>query len=71
MVTKYESFLLEKVKNEVYLLLEGYIHGTSEFLFKLKELMNSSDVKVRLIATCFYNTIDDERWFSDRKRYAI
>ena len=65
MLTKYESFLLEKVKNELYLLLEGYIHGSTDFIFKIKELMKDT-TSVGQIATCIYNTIDNERWFSDR-----
>lgn len=64
MVTKYESFLLENIKNKLSLLLEGYLYGSGEFLFKIKKLMDVGG-SVGQIATCIYNTINNERWFSD------
>jgi hypothetical protein len=61
MLKKYNSFLLEShIKN--LMLLEGYIHGSSDFMIKLKELSNEND-----IAKTIYNLIEREAWISDSK----
>jgi hypothetical protein len=66
MFIKYESFLLENIKSELSFLLEGYIYGSSEFLFKIKTLSKEPD-SVGRIASCIYTTIEYERWFLDRE----
>jgi hypothetical protein len=64
MVKKYNSFLLEKFKMDFMPLLEGYIFGSTDFIFKLKEL-SKTDGMVGQIAQSIYELISDEDWIDD------
>jgi hypothetical protein len=66
MVTNYNGFLLERLKFEIFSLLEGHIYATTEFLMKLKSLTKQSG-KVGHIATQILDVIESGHWFSDRE----
>jgi len=64
MIKKYNSFLLEKFKMDFIPLLEGYIFGSTDFIFKLREL-SKTDGMVGEIAKSIYELIVDEDWVED------
>jgi hypothetical protein len=66
MITNYNGFLLERLKFEIFSLLEGHIYATTEFLMKLKSLTQQSG-KVGDIATQILDVIESAQWFSDSK----
>ncbi len=65
MLKKYESFLEDQIKYEIFSLLEGYIFGTTDFVFRLKEMSTKSD-KNGEISKNILNWIDNEHWFEDK-----
>jgi hypothetical protein len=65
MLKKYESFLESKIKWEMFSLLEGYIYGTTDFVFRLKELSSGSG-KAGEISKNILSWIEDEHWFEDK-----
>mgnify|MGYP000212112688 CR=1 FL=1 len=40
MITKYNGFLLERLKFEIFSILEGHIYATTDFIMKLKSLLS-------------------------------
>lgn len=67
MLKKYDSFLLESCINDI-LLLEGYLKGSTDFIFKLKEISDKSDdANVANIAKSLLNAIENEHYISDDK----
>ena len=66
MITKYNGFLLERLKFEIFSLLEGHIYATTDFIMKLKSLVNQSG-KVGQIAENILSVIENQGWFSDSK----
>jgi hypothetical protein len=66
MITKYDGFILERLKFEIFSLLEGHIYATTDFILKLKSLFNQSG-KVGKIAENILDIIESQQWFSDSK----
>jgi hypothetical protein len=66
MITKYNGFLLERLKFEIFSLLEGHIYATTDFILKMKSLSNQSG-KVGIIATQILDVIESQQWFTDSK----
>jgi len=66
MIVKYNGFKLERLKFEIFSILEGYIKSANDFLMKLKALKNQPG-KVGTIADHIMSTIENERWFSDKE----
>lgn len=66
MLKKYNGFLLEKFKMDFIPLLEGYIFGSTDFIFKLRELSKTDGV-VGQIAKSVYELIIDEDWIENDK----
>ena len=64
MIKKYNSFLLEKYKSDLLLLLEAEVYGSSEFILKLQSLSKEKG-KTGEIAQSIYDIIDDNSYFSD------
>lgn len=64
MLKKYNGFLLEKFKLDFIPLLEGYIFGSTDFIFKLREL-SKSEGSVGEIAKAVYTLMVDEDWIDD------
>ena len=61
---KYNEFILEKLNEEIKLLLEGQLHASSDFLRKLFELSLDSG-KTGEIARFIRKFIEDERFIED------
>ena len=61
---KYNQFILEKLNEEIKLMLEGQLHASSDFLRKLFELSLDSG-KTAEIARFIRNFIEDERFIED------
>lgn len=66
MITKYNGFLLERLKFEIFSILEGHIYATTDFIMKLKSL-NKVGGKVGVIAEQILDVIEGQQWFSDSK----
>jgi hypothetical protein len=66
MITKYDGFILEKLKFEIFSLLEGRVYSTTDFLFKLKSLVKQPG-KVGEIADQILDIIESEQYFPDDK----
>jgi hypothetical protein len=66
MITKYDGFILERLKFEIFSLLEGHIYATTDFVLKMKSLSNQSG-KVGIIATQILDIIESQQWFADSK----
>jgi len=66
MITKYDGFILEKLKFEIFSLLEGHIYGTTDFIFKLKDISNKGG-RTGSIAEQILNIIESGQWFDDNK----
>ena len=64
MITKYDGFILEKLKFEIFSLLEGNIHGTTDFIFKLKSILKKGG-RNAAIAEQILNIIESGQWFND------
>lgn len=64
MIRKYNSFLLKKLYFEMFHIGEGYIYGSTDFLYKLKSIQKMGG-GVAETATTIINLIDDESWISD------
>lgn len=64
MLKKYNGFLLEKFKMDFIPLFEGYVFGSTDFIFKLRELSKTDGV-VGQIAKSVYELIVDEDWIED------
>jgi hypothetical protein len=64
MIKKYNSFLLEKYKSNLLLLLEAEVYGSSDFIFKLQSLSKEKG-KTGEIAQSINDIIDDKSYFSD------
>lgn len=58
MIKRFNNFLLENLKNELTLILEGYIEGSGAFLVKLEELSKGKD-KTSRIAYDILGMIED------------
>ena len=72
MIKKYNSFLLEKYKSNLLLLLESEVYGSSDFILKLQSL--SKEVgKTGEIAQAINDIIDDKNKLIhfDKEVYAI
>lgn len=65
MLKKYESFFSDKIKWEIYSILEGYLYGTTDFILRLREMSKSSD-KTGEISGNILNWIEQEFWFEDK-----
>lgn len=61
---KYNQFILEKLNEEIKLMLEGQLHASSDFLRKLFELSLDSG-KTGEIARFIRKFIEDERFIED------
>jgi len=66
MITKYDGFILERLKFEIFSLLEGNIYATTEFIMKMKSIAKQSG-KVGIIATQILDIIESNQWFPDSK----
>ena len=66
MITKYNGFLLERLKFEIFSILEGHIYATTDFIMKLKSL-NKIGGKVGQISEQILDVIESQQWFSDSK----
>jgi hypothetical protein len=66
MITKYDGFLLERLKFEIFSLLEGHIYATTDFIMKMKSLVRQGG-KVGQIAENILAVIENQHWFSDSK----
>jgi hypothetical protein len=66
MITKYNGFLLEKLKFEIFSLLEGHIFSTTDFIMKIKSLVKQPG-KVGEIAENILDIIESNQWFADSK----
>ena len=66
MITKYNGFLLERLKFEIFSILEGHVYATTDFIMKLKSLIKQSG-KVGEIAEQILDVIENQQWFSDSK----
>ena len=66
MITKYDGFILERLKFEIFSLLEGHIYATTDFIMKLKSLVNQRG-KVGQIAEQILDVIEHNQWFADSK----
>ena len=64
MIRKYDGFILEKLKFELLSLLEASIYGTTEFLMKLKSLINQRG-RVGQIAEQILDVIENGHWFRE------
>ena len=64
MIKKYNSFLLEKYKSNLLLLLEAEVYGSSDFILKLQSLSKEKG-KTGEIAQAINDVIDDNSYFSD------
>lgn len=64
MYTSYNSFLLESATKNLFLLLEGNIFASSDFLLKLKQIeqMNNDESE---LAESLIDMIENEFDFSD------
>ena len=60
MINNYNSFLRKKVIYSIYSTLEGYIQGSTDFIFKLKSLSKSNEIAERIL-----DAINDEHWIED------
>jgi len=61
---KYNQFILEKINEEIKLMLEGQLHASSDFLRKLFEL-SLDNGKTGEIARFIRKFIEDERFIED------
>ena len=64
MIKKYNSFLLEKYKSNLLLLLEAEVYGSSDFILKLQSLSKETG-KTGEIAQAINDIIDDKSYFRD------
>lgn len=64
MLKKYNGFLLENFKMDFIPLLEGYVFGSTDFIFKLRELSKTDGV-VGQISKSVYELIVDEDYIED------
>lgn len=67
MLTNYNGFLLEKLKFELFSLLEGYLYANTDFILRLSELVKKGG-KVGSIAKSIKDVIEDEDWVEDVKQ---
>lgn len=67
MIKKYNSFLLEKYKSNLLLLLESEVYGSSDFILKLQSLSKEKG-KTGEIAQAINDIIDDNNYFRDVKQ---
>jgi hypothetical protein len=63
MLKKYDGFLLEKLKFEMFSLLEDHLYGTTDFIFKLKDIFKKGG-RSGAIAEQILNIIESEQWFN-------
>jgi hypothetical protein len=66
MITRYNGFLLERLKFEVLSILEGNIFSTTDFMLKIKSLIKQPG-KVGEIAHNLLDIIESHQWFPDSK----
>lgn len=66
MLSRYNGFLIEKLKWEIFSVCEGQVFATSEFLQKLRMMLEKRD-RVSYIAQQIIDVIDDEQWFEDNQ----
>ena len=66
MLSRYNGFLLEKLKWEIFSLCESQVFATSDFLQKLRSMLEKRD-RVSQIAQQIIDVIDDEQWFEDNQ----
>lgn len=64
MQKKYPGFLLERLKFEIFSLLEGQIYGSTDFILKLKSISRVPG-SVGSIATQILAVIEEEFWFPE------
>jgi hypothetical protein len=60
MINNYNSFLRKKVIYSIYSSLEGFIQGSTDFIFKLRSLSKSNKIAKRIL-----DAINDEEWIDD------
>jgi hypothetical protein len=65
MKTKYNEFILEKLKFKLISILEGTISGSSSFMDKL-QMISNEDGNSAKIAKKILNYINSEHWFDDK-----
>lgn len=66
MITKYNGFLIERLKFEIFSLLEGHIYATTDFILKMKSLVKQPGM-VGQIAEHILDVIESQQWFADSK----
>lgn len=64
MIKRYNGFLLEKIKYELFAILEDRLYASSDFMMKLRSLSKSKG-KTGEIANSILDLIEDENWISD------
>lgn len=64
MLKRYNGFLLNQLKSELFSLNEAFLSASSELMVKLRNMSNM-DGKVGEIATAIVDTIEEEDWLSD------
>jgi hypothetical protein len=67
MIRKYNSFLLKKLYFEMFHIGEGYIYGSTDFLYKLKSIQKMGG-SVAETATTIIDLIENESWIDDIKQ---
>ena len=64
MITKYDKFILESIKNEI--LLEGAICASSNFLFRLRKIAdNNVNPTIAKYAVQIIEFIESEDWIDE------
>jgi hypothetical protein len=66
MITKYDGFILEKLKFEIFSLLEGNIYANTDFVMKMKSISKQTG-KIGVIATQILDIIESGQFFPDSK----
>lgn len=64
MIRKYNSFLLKKLYFEMFHIGEGYLYGSTDFLYKLKSIQKMGGNLAKISSTII-DVIEDESWISD------
>jgi hypothetical protein len=66
MITKYDGFILERLKFEIFSLLEGHIYANTDFVMKMKSISKKTG-KIGVIATQILDIIESGQFFPDSK----
>jgi len=64
MIRKYNSFLLKKLYFEMFHIGEGYLYGSTDFIYKLKSIQKMGG-NLEKISRNIINVIENESWVDD------